>query len=112
MKKEQKINVLGSEYKIIVKTPKELNEDIKDCPPGCNCYGLCDSNAKEIWVADTLKKGSKAYNHVLRHELTHAIFYESGLDSQCDFSMNEQLVDWLAIQFPKIDKIFSEANIK
>lgn len=45
---------------------------------------------------------------MLRHELIHAFFCEAGLD---DYSSNEQLVDWIAIQSPKIFKIFQELEI-
>lgn len=38
-------------------------------------------------------------------------FAESGLRSNSDFAENEELVDWIAIQFPKIAKVFSDLNI-
>jgi hypothetical protein len=47
------------------------------------------------------------YNEVMRHELVHAFFYESGL---CEYSDNEQLVDWIATQYDKLHKAFGEAE--
>ncbi len=41
----------------------------------------------------------------LRHEVIHAFFSESGLD---DYSSNEELVNWIAIQFPKMLQVFKE----
>ena len=35
------------------------------------------------------------------------LFYEAGLE---DYSDNEQLVDWIAKQFPKLEKAFKEAD--
>lgn len=46
---------------------------------------------------------------VLRHEIIHAFLHESGLH---DLAMDEQIVDWLAIQFPKINQMFEELEIK
>ena len=62
------------------------------------------------------KKNLKAYqNSVLRHEIIHAFLYESGLDTctSCtgNWALNEEMVDWLAIQTPKIFKVFKELNI-
>lgn len=39
---------------------------------------------------------------VTRHELIHAFLYESGLHEQCYWATNEEIVDWIAIQLPKI----------
>lgn len=40
---------------------------------------------------------------VLRHEIIHAYFFESGL---LDYGTNEQLVDWIVLQFPKMLETF------
>lgn len=54
-------------------------------------------------------------NKVLRHEIIHAFMAESGLDgngNSCDcWELNEEMVDWFAIQAPKIFKVFKELNI-
>ena len=57
-----------------------------------------------------------AYQHkVIRHEIVHAFLYESGLDvnslSGGAWAKNEEMVDWMAIQIPKILKAFQEAGI-
>ena len=48
---------------------------------------------------------------VLRHEIIHAYLGESGLRSSSEWAENEEMVDWFAIQFPKILKTFSELCI-
>ena len=54
---------------------------------------------------------------ILRHELIHAFLYESGLNfsshtiEDCGWACDEELVDWIAIQFPKIYKIYKKLNI-
>lgn len=46
-------------------------------------------------------------NKVIRHEIVHAFFHESGL---MDYCLDEQLVDWIALQIPKIIKAMMETN--
>ena len=104
-----KINVLGTEYEV-VESNESLDDYLKDRD------GYCDSSTK-ICVIDEMsreepgqKRNIKAYkNTVIRHELIHAFLYESGLDS-CSWALNEELVDWFAIQFPKLYKAFEEAG--
>jgi hypothetical protein len=51
----------------------------------------------------------------MRHEILHAFLYESGLRENSNkvyaWAENEEMVDWIAIQFPKIEKIYKELNI-
>lgn len=39
---------------------------------------------------------------VMRHEIIHAFFYESGLDVESSWGTDGTLVDWIALQFPKV----------
>ena len=61
----------------------------------------------ELVLKDIYKEGIK----VIRHELVHAFIFESGLCECCSWADNEELVDWIARQFPKMNKVFSELNI-
>lgn len=64
-----------------------------------------DKDAKQI-------KDVEQYNkHLLRHELIHAFLYECGIDSGMQFH-NEECVDFFAIQFPKLAKMFDNAKCK
>lgn len=101
-----KVNVLGTEYEIIT----------DDSIVSKGVDGLCKSYDKEIVIRSRgemlCSEDSEAikelrYKEVLRHELIHAFFDESGLD---DYSNNEQLVNWIAAQFPKMLKAFIEAG--
>ena len=49
----------------------------------------------------------RCYNETCRHELIHAMFFESGL--YC-YSEDEVLVDWIASQFPKMAELFDSMN--
>lgn len=79
-----------------------------------------DPMAKEILLfnfkqsIDSVKDLVAYQNKVLRHEIIHAFLYESGLwqdsyGSKC-WAQNEEMVDWFAIQEPKIHKAFKEAG--
>lgn len=104
---DRTVNILGTEYGI------EVDENLIKT----DADGICEEYKKKITVRplpDMLTEQDddatklKRYNEVLRHELFHAYFSESGLD---DYSANEQLVNWLAIQSPKIFKVFQELDI-
>lgn len=93
-----KINILGTDYDIIV--DKELQMTKND--------GYCDKYSKEIRVRpitgmlndsnnDELKR--MRFEEVVRHEIVHAFLFESGLD---EYSCDELFVDWIAIQLPKM----------
>lgn len=41
----------------------------------------------------------------------HAFLYECGLNDSSDWARNEELIDWLAIQFPKIQALFEKAGV-
>lgn len=102
------VNILGTEYKI---KRKKFSDE--------NCDGYCDYTNKVIAV----RKDN--YNNVgdfewlmkkqLRHEIVHAFLSESGLQSNLEhnqrFGHEETMVDWIAIQFPKMLEVFKELDI-
>lgn len=102
----KKVNILGTEYSIEIDDTLEKTE----------FDGLCKEYDKRISIRnagsmlnddDSTDIKKIRFDEVLRHEIIHAFFYESGLD---DYSRNEQLVDWIAKQFPKLEKAFKEAD--
>ena len=106
-------NILGTEYKIL-----ELSEDEDDALKERELDGYFDGTTKRIvlrtdydvspWaVGDIIGLKRK----VLRHELIHAYLYESGLSYQCYWAENEEMVDWFAIQMPKLVDLFEKLNI-
>ncbi len=115
------VNILGSEYKIIRRKFDEEPDFEKK-----NCDGYCDYYNKEIVYCNMLthpntKDEGAAYCrgcecYTLRHEILHALFSESGLaESSAQFTsgwaVNEEMVDWFAIQAPKALKIFLELGL-
>ena len=55
------------------------------------------------------------FKETLRHEILHAFLNESGLCSSTlcfegGWTKNEEMIDWFAIQFPKIAKVYKECG--
>lgn len=106
------VNVLGTEYKIIV---KKYDED--ECFEKNSFSGYCDGYMKEIVVCDmSTYKGwenepegtvREAEKEIVRHEIVHAFFNESGLSDSANavegsWAKNEEMIDWIALQGAKI----------
>lgn len=107
--KNKKINILGVKYDLIFKYEEE-DDRLKQND------GYFDCSTKKI-VIEILKDKNDCLliddinydiNRVIRHEIMHAVFHESGMQKFCN---NEDLVDLLAIQFPKILKIIEENQL-
>lgn len=101
-----KVNILGTEYSVAIDDTLEKT----------NADGMCKVYDKEISIRsvdsmlcdeDSTDTKKMRFNEVLRHEIVHAFFNEAGLQ---EYSADEQLVDWIAIQFPKIRKAFEECG--
>jgi hypothetical protein len=105
-----KVNVLGTEYKILIKNENE-DEKLK------NYDGYCDSTINTIIVAElkydlnTVANLEEYKSEVIRHELIHAFLDQSGLKCCSDWARNEEMVDFFAIQIPKIVKAMNELSI-
>lgn len=101
------LDVLGTEYMILERL-KDEDETLKDNS------GYCDKTTKEIVIAtkdsdSTLGNWNEYKKSCLRHEIIHAFMFESGLDSIDSYPL-EIMVDWFAMQFPKIQKAFEIAG--
>ena len=107
------VDILGTPYIFVL-------ENRKDNPlyESNNSDGYCDSSVHEIHVAieEPTPKSDMVPNvyrkAVARHEIVHAFLHESGLSTcsgkyDCGWSMNEEMVDWIALQAPKMAKVFS-----
>ena len=115
-----KVNVLGTDYTIAIRTHEE-EPSFKTK----NIDGFENYNSKEIvilnldkaeqWADETPEARAYATKEITRHEITHAFFDESGLQHSSNafsggWATNEEMVDWIALQFPKILKAFQETN--
>lgn len=100
-----KANILGMEYSIAITSSLE----------GTNADGEVNYFLKSILLRPaksmggidaTEDEGVHRAKEVLRHEVIHALFYESGLNDR--YGSDETLVSFLAAQFPKLCDIFGD----
>lgn len=115
----KKVNVLGTNYTI---TTKKYGEDGYFKQADCNgyCSGaqkeivLCEMSTYPGWEDESQEVRDIQSKETLRHEIVHAFFNESGL-SVCSsptdaWARNEEMVDWIAFQGPKIYEAWLEAG--
>lgn len=102
------IDVLGTEYTI------KKSNSVEDVTLEDN-DGYCDNTTKTIVIntfreyPDSVEDLDAYEKKVMRHELIHAFLSESGL-SCCSWAAKEEIVDWIAIQFPKMLEAFQKTN--
>lgn len=113
------VNVLGSAYEIKI---KNYNDD--KFFELLKANGYCSSSERSIvllnmatypdWEAESDFVCDHQMKKTLRHEIVHAFLNESGLgpnSSESDaWARNEEMVDWIALQGPKIYKAWQEAG--
>ena len=107
-----KLNVLGTEWDVEYKDPDE--DSILQNGLG----GYADPSASLIVIAtkrkdDNVLDFKEIQRRALRHEIIHAFLYESGLGSDFshpNYGHEETMVDWIALQFPKLQKAFEKAG--
>ena len=98
---------------IVKEFPEHLKEHEK------TAAGLCNGFDKDIFVKDMsdcdCKNKEQLIKNVLRHEVLHAYLFESGLSENAGFSgcwaKNEEMVDWFAIQSPKIYDVYLKLGL-
>ena len=114
------VNILGTEYEIVI---KKYDED--EHFDRYSIDGYCDWEAKQIVVCDmTTYKGWGlkspklaiiAQKQIVRHEIVHAFFNESGLMESANcfdgaWAKNEEMIGWISLQGEKIYKAWQEAD--
>ena len=115
----KKVNILGSTYKVYLNVPYTKDPNLT------GAYGYTDFHSKRIVVSDirtvTGWEGASeealgdVFATTVRHEVIHAYLMESGLNASSNavdcWARNEEMVDWFAIQMPKIVKTFCELGV-
>ena len=107
-----KINILGTDYTIFTNVSDQEKPFMKDND------GVTDFTTKEIFIAvlddgDPMNmQNMRVYeDRTIRHEIVHAILFESGLDHNTKWARNEEIVDWIAIQTPKLFSMFEKIEV-
>lgn len=114
------VNILGTDYKILV---KKYNEDeaferrsiCGYCDGYIKLIVVCDMTTYEGWEHETPETAIAAQKETLKHEIVHAFLNESGLMDNCfaydgSWARCEEMIDWIAIQGEKIYKAWKEAE--
>ena len=115
----KKVNILGTTYKVYLNVPCASD------PSLAGAFGYTDFHSKKIVVADvrTIPGWESAddvaawdtFACTVRHEVVHAYLMESGLNSSANgvdcWARNEEMVDWFAIQAPKLMNTFSKLGV-
>lgn len=113
---KKSVEILGAKY-TIRKVKVGQDEFIDRLQYG----GYCNGTAREIvlldlktvpdWASESPEIIQRKERETLRHEVIHAFLNESGLGwntlpLEHAWAKNEEMVDWIAIQFPKIHKAY------
>lgn len=104
------VKILGEHYSI------KVSNELEDSRLALSS-GYCDDSVKRI-VVDELQETDvmdvddmeSVRMRILRHEIVHAYLNESGLGSECSWA-SEEMVDWVARQFPKLLRTFIDLEI-
>lgn len=110
----RKICILGTQYSVITGVSFQKDSELK------GRFGYCSFVERKIVIGDlatcdTWKNESENIRKMqerltLRHEIIHAFLNESGLNSSANevdcWARNEEMIDWIAIQYPKIKKVY------
>lgn len=114
------ISVLGTDY-----TVRYVNYEDDDYARRENVSGYCDFAELRIVViydasipihSDCAPAANRIYEkETLRHEIIHAFLFQSGLDAAAfpysgSWARNKEMIDWFAMQGPKILKAWQEAD--
>ena len=103
------VNVLGRAYELREGRP-ETDPVLKDNDGYCDpSVAVCVIAELDKCEPDSLKDMDAYKRQVTRHELVHAFLFESGLGYECEWAC-EEMVDWLARQFPKLVTAFTAAG--
>ena len=110
------VEILGTKYKVYVDVP--LSKD----PALAGKFGYCsfldhrivvvDLNTVDNWKDESEEVKIRQKRGTIRHEIIHAFLAESGLWGSSTtvepWALNEEMVDWFALQTPKIFKVFEQ----
>ena len=114
------INVLGQQYTV---TKLKFFQDPlfknNECDGYCNEWSkniiYCDMSTYPGFEGEATEVIKTAEQQTLRHEIVHAFLAESGLsfcasDIPGPWAKSEEIIDWIALQGPKICAAWRQAG--
>lgn len=111
-----KVTIMGTKYTIRIGVPPHKDTGLVNrfgySNPVERTIVIADLDFIEGWRDESAKAKQKILNTTLRHEIIHVFLYESGIFGSStgvdSWAMNEEMVDWIALQFPKILKVYQQ----
>lgn len=120
MERISTVSILGTQYVVSIKKYDEDEAFVRRSIDGyCDGYAkqivVCDMSTYKGWEHEPAGTAEAAQKEAIRHEIVHAFFYESGLADSSSivdgaWAKNEEMVDWIAFQGPKLYKAWREAG--
>ena len=115
----KRVKILGSTYKVYTNVPYTKDPSLE------GRFGYTSFPSRKIVVADIRTvpgwedvndyEAESTFAHTMRHEVIHAYLLESGLNASSSpvdcWARNEEMVDWFAIQLPKMINTFNELGV-
>jgi hypothetical protein len=114
---KNKVSILGSTWTIHYEDSKKNKKFKKE-----DLSGYADFSVRKIYIrvfgkdefdVESIRTMTKA---TVRHEVVHAFLCESGLFAcslpTSTWALNEEMVDWIAYQYPKIHNVFRQLNVE
>ena len=111
---DKTVRILGTPYDLV------FIPDDSPCFEDKECDGYIDVTTKQITIAifepdkNSVANLDEYQKQIMRHEITHAFLYESGLwgnSNACEYwALNEEMVDWFALQHNKLHAAFEKAG--
>lgn len=114
-KADATFDVLGSEWRLFIGDSAEFPylEDMDGYTDKTERFIVVSKPGEDCQLADYQWYQKK----IIRHEVIHAFLFESGLHENMSPGISqsgghpELLVDWVAVQFPKILKVYQELDV-
>lgn len=113
--------ILGTEYVVEKKAYSEEPEfEERDIDGYCDGIAkrivICDISTRKEFENESANYVKTCENEILRHEIIHAFLNESGLTTNAAqftgaWPQNEEMVDWIALQFPKILAVYRQLGV-
>lgn len=111
----KKVSILGTVYTVHLNVPvqrdKGLERNFGYCFPKARKIVIADLDSIDSWKSEAEDNKQRMLREIKRHEVIHAFLFESGLWGSSNgvdcWALNEEMIDWFAIQWPKIRKVFT-----
>lgn len=114
------VSILGVQYQIHFRNfssdPYFAKQNLSGyCSPGTKEIIVCNMSTAPSFSDESSLVIDSVEKETLRHEIIHAFLFESGLFESSNstdgpWAMNEEMVDWFAMQGPKIWQAWLEVD--